>query len=104
MYVMDRATGELLSADPFVHVTSSLGVDLRTGRYAPAPEKYPRMAQVVRDICPAAPGAKEWQPSSWSPRTALLYLPANNLCMDVESVEANYIAGTPYVGMNVVMK
>jgi PQQ-dependent dehydrogenase (methanol/ethanol family) len=104
MYVLDRATGEVLSADPFVHVTSSRGVDLRTGEYMPAGEKYPHLARVVRDICPAAPGAKDWQPSAYSPRTGLLYVPHNNLCMDVEAVEANYIAGTPYVGMVVEMK
>ncbi|HEX9937161.1 MAG TPA: methanol/ethanol family PQQ-dependent dehydrogenase [Longimicrobium sp.] len=104
MYVLDRATGEVLSADPFVHITSSTGVDLRTGRYHPAPGKHPTMASPVRDICPAAPGAKDWQPTAFSPRTGLLYVPHNNLCMDVEAVEANYIAGTPYVGMNVVMK
>ncbi|HEX6042804.1 methanol/ethanol family PQQ-dependent dehydrogenase [Longimicrobium sp.] len=103
MYVLDRATGQVLSADPFVHITSSTGVDVRTGVYHPAPEKYPHMGQVTRDICPAAPGAKDWQPTAFSPRTGLLYVPHNNLCMDVESVEANYIAGTPYVGMNVVM-
>ena len=59
------------------------------------------MGQVVREICPASPGAKDWQPSAWSPRTGLLYIPHNNLCMDWESVEANYIAGTPFVGANV---
>ena len=31
VYVIDRRTGEVLSADPFVHVTSTLGVDLKTG-------------------------------------------------------------------------
>ena len=33
----------------------------------------------------------------------LLYMPHNNLCMDYEGIEANYIAGTPYVGANVSM-
>lgn len=33
----------------------------------------------------------------------MLYIPHNNLCEDVESVQANYIAGTPFVGMNVKM-
>ena len=61
------------------------------------------MGKVVEDICPAAPGAKDWQPSAFSPRTGLLYMPHNNLCMDYESVEVNYIAGTPYVGANVKM-
>jgi glucose dehydrogenase len=55
---------------------------------------------VVRDICPAAPGAKDWQPVAFSPKTGLLYVPHQNLCMDDEEVEVNYIAGTPYVGTN----
>ena len=103
MYVLDRATGEVLSATPFVHITSSTGVDLQTGRLIYAPEKTPRVGQVVRNICPASPGAKDWQPSTYSPRTGLLYFGHQNLCMDVEAMEANYIAGTPFVGMNVVM-
>ena len=42
----------------------------------------------MRDICPAAPGGKDWSPSAFSPKTGLLYIPHNNLCMDWESVEA----------------
>jgi PQQ-dependent dehydrogenase (methanol/ethanol family) len=103
VYVLDRATGEVLSADPFVHVTTSKGVDLDTGRLIANPEKTPRLGKVVRDLCPFAPGAKDWQPSAWSPRTGLLYIPHNNMCMDWESVETGYIAGTPYVGAEVRM-
>ena len=103
MYVLDRATGEVLSADPFVHITSSKGVDLKTGAFQPNPTATPRLGTVVRGICPSAPGAKDWQPMSFSPRTGLLYIPHNNLCMDYEALEANYIAGTPYVGANVTM-
>jgi PQQ-dependent dehydrogenase (methanol/ethanol family) len=104
LYVMDRTTGEVLSADPFHAITSTLGVDLKTGRLRYNPEKEPKVGRVVRDVCPAAPGAKDWNPSAFSPRTGLLYLPHINLCMDVEATEANYIAGTPYVGMEVRMK
>ena len=57
------------------------------------------MGKVIREICPASPGAKDWQPSAYSPRTGLLYVPHQNLCMDFEGIEANYIAGTPYVGV-----
>ena len=103
VYVLDRATGEVLSADPFVHITASLGVDLKTGKLEVAPDKGTGVGKVVREICPAAPGAKDWQPSAYSPRTGLLYMPHNNLCMDFEGVEANYIAGTPFVGANVRM-
>lgn len=101
MYVLDRATGEVLAADPFVRVTAYRGVDLRSGRLIPNEEKHPAVGRVVRDVCPAAPGAKDWQPAAFSPATGLLYVPHQNLCMDWESVEANYIAGTPYVGANV---
>jgi hypothetical protein len=41
--------------------------------------------------------------AAYSPRTGLLYIPHQNLCMDMEGLEANYIAGTPYVGANVKM-
>jgi PQQ-dependent dehydrogenase (methanol/ethanol family) len=104
LYMMDRASGEILSASPFGYITSSRGVNLATGELAVDTSKAPRVGEVVRDICPAAPGAKDWQPSAFSPRTGLLYIPHQNLCMDVEGVQANYIAGTPYVGMNVKMK
>jgi glucose dehydrogenase len=95
VYVMDRITGEVLSATPFAAVNSSKGVDLKTGRLIENEEKHPVLGKVIRDICPAAPGAKDWNPSAWSPLTKLLYIPHNNLCMDWESVETSYIAGTP---------
>ena len=101
IYVLDRETGEVISADPFVHITSSKGVDLKSGRLIPAPDKEPKVGIVIRDICPAAPGAKDWNPSAYSPQTGLVYIPHNNLCMDFEGMEANYIAGTPFVGANV---
>jgi PQQ-dependent dehydrogenase (methanol/ethanol family) len=103
LYVIDRATGEVLSADAYANVNSITHVDVKTGRPTYNPEKKPRVGRVVREICPTAPGAKDWNPSAYSPLTGLLYIPHLNLCMDWESVEANYIAGTPYVGANVVM-
>jgi PQQ-dependent dehydrogenase (methanol/ethanol family) len=103
IYVIDRTTGEVLSATPFAFVNTSSGVDLKTGHLNVNPDKSPKLGTVVRNICPASPGAKDWQPSAWSPRTKLLYIPHNNLCMDFESVEVNYIEGTPYVGANVRM-
>jgi len=98
MYVIDRRSGQVLSADPYAFVNSARGVDLGTGRLIPVPEKAPRMGRVTRMICPAAPGGKDWNPSSFSPRTGLLYVPHLNLCMDEGMSSANYIAGTPYLG------
>lgn len=103
LYVMDRASGQVLSATPFVHVTTSTGVDLETGALKYNPQKDERRGEVTRSICPASPGAKDWQPSAWSPRTKLLYIPHQNLCQDASPGTASYIAGTPYVGMDVKM-
>lgn len=103
LYILDRTTGEVLSATPYGAVNSSKGVDLKTGRLIENPDKKTGTGRVIRDICPTASGLKDWQPSAFSPKTGLLYIPHNNLCMDEEGLEVNYIAGTPYVGMNVRM-
>ena len=104
MYVVDRTTGEVISADPFAAITTTNGVDLKNGALKYNPEKEPMGGKVVHDICPGAPGAKDWQPSSWSPRTKLLYIPHQNICQDAGTYEVSYIAGTPYVGEDVKMK
>src|SRR5690242_9970910 len=103
VYVLDRTTGEVLSATPFIRITASKGVDLKTGRIITNKEKTPQIGKVIRDVAPASPGAKDWQPCAWSPRTRLLYIPHQNLAEDYEGVEASYIEGTPYLGANVKM-
>jgi lanthanide-dependent methanol dehydrogenase len=103
VYVMDRTNGQVLSANAFVHVTTSHGVDLQTGALRYNPAKDPRPGETTRSVCPAAPGAKDWQPSAWSPRTRLLYIPHQNLCQDELAAQVSYIAGTPYVGADVKM-
>jgi PQQ-dependent dehydrogenase (methanol/ethanol family) len=103
VYVMDRKTGEVISANAYGFVNSTNGVDLKTGQLQYNPEKATAVGKVVRMVCPSAPGMKDWQPSAYSPKLGLLFIPHQNLCMDEEGLTANYIAGTPYVGMNVKM-
>ena len=100
MYVIDRGSGEVLAADPYVHITSTTGVDLKTGRLMTREEMIPKTGQVTRGVCPNSPGAKDWPPSAFSKQTGLLYVPHNNLCMDWEPTEVSYIRGTPYIGSN----
>jgi PQQ-dependent dehydrogenase (methanol/ethanol family) len=100
VYVIDRTTGEVISADPFVYITSTKGIDLKSGRPIENKELEPSLGKVIRNVCPASPGGKDWQPTAYSTHTGLYYIPANNLCMDFEGLEANYIAGTPFVGAN----
>jgi PQQ-dependent dehydrogenase (methanol/ethanol family) len=101
VYVMDRRTGEVLSAATFVYVNSSTGIDMKTGRMKAVEQRGVKTGKVTRDICPSSNGGKDWQPMSFSPKTGLLYIPHQNECMDEEGLEPNYIAGTPYVGVNV---
>jgi lanthanide-dependent methanol dehydrogenase len=104
VYVIERNTGTVLSADPYGPVNSSRGVDLKTGRLIVNPDKQTKQGVEVRDICPTASGAKDWNPSSFSPQTGLLYIPHENMCMDWMGQQVSYIAGTPYVGALVHMK
>jgi PQQ-dependent dehydrogenase (methanol/ethanol family) len=104
VYVIERRTGTVLSADPYGPVNTSRGIDLETGRPIINEEKQTKLGETVRNICPTASGAKDWNPSSFSPQTGLLYIPHENMCMDWMSTEVNYIAGTPYVGALVHMK
>lgn len=103
VFVLDRESGELLSAEKFQPVNWANSYDLTTGKADEVPEKRTKFGKVTRNICPSSTGAKEFVPSALSPRTGLLYIPAHNTCMDYEGVEANYIAGTPYLGAEVKM-
>ena len=103
VYVLDRETGQVLSADAFVPITTSTGVDLQTGALKYNPLKDLRSGETTRNICTASPGGKDWQPSAWSPRTKLLYIPHQNLCEDAGPYQVSYIAGTPYVGVDTKM-
>jgi len=103
-YTMDRRTGQVLLANPFVFVNWATGIDLTTGKPIEDPAKRTHEGVVVDDICPAAPGGKDEQPSAFSPRTGLFYVPTNNVCMDFEGLKALYFAGAPFVGASVTMK
>ena len=92
-YTLDRATGELLMAEPFVHVNWAKGIDLKTGKPIENPEKRTSSTKNTKDICPSAMGGKNQQPVAFSSKTGLFYVPTNNLCMDYEGVEVKYQAG-----------
>ncbi|MEO8256388.1 MAG: methanol/ethanol family PQQ-dependent dehydrogenase [Acidobacteriota bacterium] len=102
VYTLDRVTGELLMAEPFVAVNWASSIDLKTGRPVENPEKQTSASRNTKDICPSAMGGKNQQPVAFSPKTSLFYVPSNNLCMDYEGVEVKYQAGQPYVGAIVV--
>jgi quinohemoprotein ethanol dehydrogenase len=73
-YVLDRETGELISADKYAPVTWASHVDLKTGRPVETPDA--NYARETKLIIPAPYGAHNWQPMSYDPQTGLVYIPA----------------------------
>lgn len=103
LYALDRESGEIVSAQAYLPITATRGVDRTTGRLIRDPRYTPQPGSTVRDICPAWPAGSNALPA-FSPQTGLVYLPAAQLCMDMQAVPTSYIAGTLFTGANVRMK
>ena len=73
-YVLDRRTGEFLSAEPFTKVTWATGVDPKTGRPVEAPNA--RYGTEGTLLSPSPAGAHNWPAMSYNPVTKLAYIPA----------------------------
>ena len=98
-YVLDRRNGKLLRANKFDPSTNwAKEIDLKTGRPVLDPDKETREDVNVKEICPAAQGAKNHQPASYDPRTKLFYVGTNHICMDYQAFGVKYKGGFPYVG------
>lgn len=72
-YVLDRVTGELISAEPYAYLTWSSGIDKETGRPIETPNA--RVFDGKNITLPSNAGAHNWQPMSYSPDTGLVYIP-----------------------------
>ncbi len=102
MYVMDRATGEVISAETFAFQNTSEVVDLKTGKLkvdaAKARDSRPCAISVRRrraERTGSPPPSRRKRAGSISRITTSAWR--------LQGVQANYIAGTPYVGANVRM-
>lgn len=73
-YVLDRMTGELLSAEPWVTVNWSSGVNMKTGRPVINPEAFYGGDAVA--VMPGPGGGHVWPPWSYNPKTGLVYIPS----------------------------
>ncbi len=72
-YVLDRRTGELLSAKPYTTVNWTDGIDRETGR--PHLTRHADYSNRPQIIWPGSAGGHGWQPMSYDPSTGLVYLP-----------------------------
>jgi PQQ-dependent dehydrogenase (methanol/ethanol family) len=76
-YVLDRKTGELLSADPYVVMNWATHVDPTTGR--PVETETSDYGARARLIFPGPQGGHNWHPMSYHPPTGLVFLPAHDI-------------------------
>jgi PQQ-dependent dehydrogenase (methanol/ethanol family) len=89
-YVLDAATGELISAEPYTPVTWATGVDLQTGRPIEVPEaRFDKTGQPAI-VLPGPLGGHNWYPMAYSQNTGLVYIPVTENFM-------GYVADNEFV-------
>src|SRR6185369_577507 len=76
-YVIDRQTGKPISADKFVPVNWAERIDLKTGRPVENPDARYRDKPFLASS--SGSGAHNWHPMSFSPKTGLVYIPAQQV-------------------------
>lgn len=72
-YVLDRVTGELLSANNYTEVSWASGIDMDTGR--PIETEGARDFTQGNATLPGNGGGHNWPPMSFNPKTGLVYIP-----------------------------
>jgi quinohemoprotein ethanol dehydrogenase len=87
-YVLDRLTGQFISAGPYARVNWSKGIDARTGRPMVNPGAYYGTESVI--ISPGAGGAHNWSPMSFNPRAGLVYIPTTTFSQSTHAAEPTY--------------
>ena len=106
LWFLERSAGPIkfVEAKPYVKQNVFRGVDAKTGRPDVDPEKKPGTGKTA-SFCPSIWGGKNWPPIAFSPRTRLIYVPANdNLCGTITGQNVRYVAGGAFVGANTTMQ
>ena len=108
-YTMDRANGQTIVAKPYMdNINWTKGIDQKTGKpvdYDPKKDvqAYSGQAnqtpeQKTKKLCPSIAGGNNYWPSSYSPKTKFVYVPALTACSDVTIDTAPRKAGAQFNG------
>src|ERR1700722_12327922 len=100
MWFLERTSGAInyIEAKPYVKQNVFRSLDAKTGRPEVDVERKPRTGHDV-EFCPSLWGGKNWPPIAFSPKTRMIYIPANNnLCMTFTAGQVEYSAGRPFTG------
>jgi alcohol dehydrogenase (cytochrome c) len=115
LYTMDRFNGQIVGAKPYMdNVNWTKGIDQKTGKpvdydpnkdiqtYAGVGNLNPN--EPLKKVCPSLLGGNNYWPSSYSPNTKLLYIPALTGCMNIEIDRAKHNAERGWNGGNATSK
>ena len=105
LWFLERTSGPIkfVDAQPYVKQNVFRGVDPKTGRPDVDPQRKPATGKTA-SFCPSIWGGKNWPPIAFSPRTRLIYIPANeNLCGTITGRDVRYVAGSAFVGATTVI-
>jgi alcohol dehydrogenase (cytochrome c) len=90
VYTMERNNGAMVGAKPYMEVNWTKGIDRKTGKpidYDPNKDVQtysgiadPTSDAPIKKVCPNRTGGNNFWPSSYSPKTQLLYIPAMTAC------------------------
>jgi alcohol dehydrogenase (cytochrome c) len=97
LYVLDRATGKLLAANPYEKVNWASSIDLKTGR--PIETDVPKrlLAGEQVELWPQTRGGKNWPHAAFNPETGLLYANTMHYASMYKFVpQQPFVAGTRY--------
>ena len=84
-YVLDRTTGEFISAAPYAMVTWATHIDPKTGRPVEKPDA--RYGKKAARLSPSPIGAHHWPPMAYNPATGLVYFPGQETSSVFEALE-----------------
>ena len=99
-YVLDRTTGKLIAANPYMRVNWATGIDLTTGR--PIETDVAAKARAGEEVAvwPSILGGKNWEPMSYSPQTGLAYANILNFGKNYKTAAGEYKAGQWYIQLD----
>jgi alcohol dehydrogenase (cytochrome c) len=102
LWQLERSADKIgfVAAQPFVNHNVFKGVEPGTGHPIVDPAHKPGTGKTA-SFCPSLWGGKDWPPAAYSPKTRLLYIPANeNLCTELTTVVPKYVPGERYTGVS----
>jgi alcohol dehydrogenase (cytochrome c) len=101
IWQLERTAGKInfVTGQPYVRQNVFKNLDPKTGRPDVDETKKAGTGKTA-EFCPSLWGGKDWPPIAFSPRTRLIYIPANeNLCSELTGEDPKYVLGERFMGV-----